>query len=90
MLALADKLDGALVVVGNAPTALLALLDLVDAGRCRPALVIGTPVGLVAASEAKAELIQRDVPYLTVLGPRGGSAIAAAALNGLLRLAARG
>jgi precorrin-8X/cobalt-precorrin-8 methylmutase len=90
ILALADKLEGTVVVIGNAPTALLALLDLVDGGRCQPALVIGTPVGLVAASEAKAELIRREVPYVTVLGPRGGSAIAAAALNGLLRLAVRG
>jgi precorrin-8X/cobalt-precorrin-8 methylmutase len=75
------------VVVGNAPTALLALLDAVDEGRASPALVVGTPVGLVAAAEAKEELVQRAVPFITVLGTRGGSAIAAAALNALLRMA---
>ena len=84
---LAGTLDRAVAVVGNAPTALLALLDAVDQGRTRPALIIGTPVGLVAASEAKQELIERAIPYVTVLGTRGGSAMAAAALNALLRLA---
>lgn len=83
---LASQLDGAVVAIGNAPTALLALLDAVDAGQARPALIIGTPVGLVAASEAKEELVRRTVPYVTVLGTRGGSAIAVAALNALLRM----
>lgn len=86
----ADELDEAVVVVGNAPTALLALLDAVDDGRARPALIIGTPVGLIAASEAKDELLERAIPSITVLGTRGGSAIAAAALNALLRLATGG
>jgi precorrin-8X/cobalt-precorrin-8 methylmutase len=80
-------LDDGVVVIGTAPTALLTLLDAVDQGRARPALIIGTPVGLVAASEAKDELIKRPIPYVTVLGTRGGSAMAAAALNALLRLA---
>jgi precorrin-8X/cobalt-precorrin-8 methylmutase len=87
---LTQRLDGAVVVVGNAPTALLALLDALDDGRARPALIIGTPVGLVAASEAKDELTRRSIPYITVLGTRGGSAIAAAALNALLKLATGG
>ena len=87
---LAHRLDGAVVVIGNAPTALLALLDAMDDGRARPALIIGTPVGLVAASEAKDELTRRSTPYITVLGTRGGSAIAAAALNALLKLATEG
>ncbi len=87
MIALADGLVGGIVVVGNAPTALLALLDLVDAGRARPAVIIGTPVGFVAAAEAKAELAARATPLITVEGSRGGSAIAAAAANALLRLA---
>lgn len=82
----ADGLDGAVVAIGNAPTALLALLDLVDAGRCRPAMIIGTPVGFVNAAESKDELIQRDVPYATVLGYRGGSAMATAAVNALLKI----
>lgn len=85
---LAPELDGAVVAVGNAPTALLALLDAVDEGRARPALIIGTPVGLVAAAESKEELARRGVPFVTLLGRRGGSAAAAAALNALARLAA--
>lgn len=80
-------LTGAIVVIGNAPTALLALLDLVDEGRCRPALVIGTPVGFVNAAESKDELLQRQIPFVTLLGYRGGSAIAAAATNALLKIA---
>jgi precorrin-8X/cobalt-precorrin-8 methylmutase len=84
---LADRLSNAVVVIGNAPTALLALLDAIDTARCRPALIIGTPVGLIAAAEAKSELTARSIPYVTVLGSRGGSAIAAAALNALLRMA---
>lgn len=80
--------DGAVCVFGTAPTALLALLDEMDAGRARPALIIGTPVGFVAAAEAKEELERRDVPYITVRGTRGGAALAAAAANALLRMAA--
>jgi precorrin isomerase len=83
---LAGALDGGIAVVGTAPTALLALLDLVDAGRCRPAAVLATPVGLVAAAEAKEELRARGrgLPYVTVRGSRGGSPRAAAAANALL------
>lgn len=88
MAAVADGLSGGIAVIGNAPTALLALLDLVDAGRAQPAVIIGAPVGFVAAAEAKAELATRATPHITVLGTRGGSAVAAAALNALLRLAA--
>ena len=81
--------DG-VVIVGNAPTALLSLLDLVDAGQATPALIIGMPVGFVAATEAKAELARRAVPFITIEGTRGGSALAAAAANALLRMAAAG
>lgn len=87
---LAPKLTDAVVAIGNAPTALLALLDLVDAGIARPAAIVGMPVGFVAAPESKAELMQRDIPYITVEGPRGGSAMAAATLNALLLLARDG
>jgi precorrin-8X/cobalt-precorrin-8 methylmutase len=90
MRALRPYLDGALVVVGNAPTALLALLDLIDAGTVRPACVVGMPVGFVAAAESKAELLRRDLPAIVIEGTRGGSAPAAAALNALLRLALDG
>jgi uroporphyrinogen III methyltransferase/synthase len=78
--------DG-IVVIGNAPTALLSLLDLVDAGQVRPALIVGVPVGFVAAAESKAELAARAVPFMTIEGTRGGSALAAAAINALLQLA---
>jgi precorrin-8X/cobalt-precorrin-8 methylmutase len=84
---LAGRLARALLVVGNAPTALLEVLDLVDAGNAPPAAIVGMPVGLVAASESKAELIRRPIPWATVLGTRGGSPLAAAAVNALLELA---
>lgn len=87
---LAQRLTGSVVVVGNAPTALLSLLDLVDAGVVLPSLIIGMPVGFVAASESKEELAARDVPFITIEGTRGGSAVAAAAANALLRLATTG
>lgn len=88
---LAADLDGGLAVIGTSPTALLALLDMVDAGRCRPAAVVATPVGLVAAAEAKEELRARGdvLPYATLRGSRGGSPLAAAAVNALLAEAGR-
>jgi precorrin-8X/cobalt-precorrin-8 methylmutase len=85
---LAPDIAGSVAVIGNAPTALLSLLDLVDAGVSRPALIIGTPVGFVAAAEAKTELMAREVPYVTVEGTRGGTALAVSAVNTLLRRAA--
>ncbi|MDV2989747.1 MAG: precorrin-8X methylmutase [Dehalogenimonas sp.] len=84
---LADRIDGAIVAIGNAPTALYALLELVDAGQIRPALVIGMPVGFVQAKESKEALVKRNVPYITVRGTRGGSNLAAAAVNALMKLA---
>lgn len=80
-------LDGALVVVGNAPTALYELLRLVDAGA-RPALVVGVPVGFVNTVESKEALIARaDVPWIVTVGRKGGSTVAVAIVNALLRLA---
>ena len=90
MLALGSRLDGAVVAIGNAPTALLALLDLVDAGVARPALILGFPVGYVAAAESKEELLRRDIPYVALRGRRGGTPMAVAAANTLLRLATAG
>lgn len=84
---LAPRLNGAVCAIGNAPTALLALLDAVDAGIARPALIIGMPVGFVAATEAKAELMARPIPHIAIAGTRGGSPPTAAAVNALLRLA---
>lgn len=79
------RLSGAIVAIGNAPTALFHLLDLIDAGGPRPAAIFAFPVGFVGAAESKEALIEADlgIPYLTVRGRRGGSAITAAAVNAL-------
>src|SRR5690606_32350065 len=79
-----DRLAGAVVVIGNAPTALFHLLDMIGAGDPRPAAIIGVPVGFVGAAESKERLIaDAPAPFLTVRGRRGGSAIASAAFNAL-------
>ncbi len=80
-----ERLDGALVVIGNAPTALFHLLDLAAAGGPRPAAVIGIPVGFIGAAESKVALARQQLglEYLVVHGRRGGSAISAAAVNAL-------
>jgi precorrin-8X/cobalt-precorrin-8 methylmutase len=85
MALLADRLEGAVVAIGNAPTALFRLLELLDAGAPRPALILGFPVGFVGAAESKAELARdpRGTVFVTLLGRRGGSAMAAAAVNAL-------
>ena len=78
------RLDGAVVAIGNAPTALFHLLGLLDEGAARPACIVGMPVGFVGAAESKEALIAHArVPFITVKGRKGGSAIAAAALNAL-------
>lgn len=87
---LAPQMESAVVAVGNAPTALLALLDLIRNGEVSPALVIGMPVGFVACAESKDELIATDVPYMTIVGRRGGSSAAAATVNALLGLMSHG
>jgi precorrin-8X/cobalt-precorrin-8 methylmutase len=78
-------LAGAVVAIGNAPTALFRLLELLDAGANKPALILGMPVGFVGAAESKAELAanSRGVPFITIHGRRGGSAMTAAAINAL-------
>jgi precorrin-8X/cobalt-precorrin-8 methylmutase len=80
-----ERLQSAVVAIGNAPTALFHLLDLVESGGPRPAAVFGFPVGFVGAVESKQALIDANlgIPYLTLRGRRGGSAIAAAAINAL-------
>lgn len=82
-----DRLGGAIVVIGNAPTALFHLLELIEAGAPKPAAIIATPVGFVGAAESKDELTcnPHGVPFITLLGRRGGSAIASAALNGIAK-----
>jgi len=85
--AVADQLDQAIYVVGNAPTALLRLIELVSAGKARPALIVGLPVGFVNAAESKAALLDLDVPFITNVGRKGGSNVAAAVVNALIILA---
>ena len=82
-------LDGSIAAVGNAPTALLALLDLVREGAVKPALIIGMPVGFIACAESKQELAKTDIPYISIWDRRGGSSAAAATVNALLGLALR-
>lgn len=83
-----DRLDGAVVAIGNAPTALFHLLEMLHDGAPRPAAIVGMPVGFVGSAESKVALAQHDlpggpIPWLVVHGRRGGSAMAAAALNAL-------
>ena len=78
-----DRLEGAVVAIGNAPTALFHLLDLVAAGGPRPAAVLGIPVGFIGAAESKEALLASDLEHLVIRGRRGGSAIVSAAVNAL-------
>jgi precorrin-8X/cobalt-precorrin-8 methylmutase len=78
-----DRLDGAVVAIGNAPTALFHLLEMVAAGAPRPAAVLGIPVGFIGAVESKEALAASDLEHLVVRGRRGGSAITAAAVNAI-------
>lgn len=82
-------LDGAVVAIGNAPTALFRLLEMLAEGAPRPAAILAFPVGFIGAAESKEALIATDldVPFLTLRGRRGGSALAAAAVNALARAA---
>jgi precorrin-8X/cobalt-precorrin-8 methylmutase len=84
---LGDRLDGAVVAIGNAPTALFRLIEMLDAGAPRPAAILGIPVGFVGAAESKEALAANNqrIPYLIVRGRIGGSAMAAAAINALAR-----
>ena len=81
----AERLEGAVVAIGNAPTALFHLLELLDEGAPRPALILGFPVGFVGAAESKAELADnpRGCEFVALRGRRGGSAMASAAVNAL-------
>jgi precorrin-8X/cobalt-precorrin-8 methylmutase len=82
-----DRLEGAVVAIGNAPTSLFRLLEMLDEGAPRPAAILGIPVGFVGAAESKEALIAnpRGVPFIAVRGRVGGSAMTAAAVNGLAR-----
>ncbi len=82
-----DQYKDGIVAIGNAPTALFELIDLIKEGKASPALIVGVPVGFVGARESKVELAELDVPFITNLDRRGGSPIAAAIVNGLIALA---
>ena len=78
-----SDMEGGIYVIGNAPTALLHLIDLIKTGKAAPALIIGLPVGFVNAAESKAALLETDYPYITNVGRKGGSNIAASVINAL-------
>ncbi|MFI6909813.1 precorrin-8X methylmutase [Nonomuraea sp. NPDC050394] len=78
-----DRLDGAVVAIGNAPTALFRLLEIVAEGGPRPAAVLGIPVGFIGAAESKQALAESGLEHLVVRGRRGGSAMTAAAVNAI-------
>ncbi|BDQ35557.1 precorrin-8X methylmutase [Pseudodesulfovibrio portus] len=83
-----DELKPDIWVVGNAPTALIRLVEHVDSGMAAPALVVGMPVGFVNAAESKALLMSRKIPYISIEGRKGGSALAASVVNALAVLCA--
>ena len=83
----ASFLDGGIIAIGNAPTALLRLLDLLEEGAVKPALIVGMPVGFVQAEESKAALHETGYPYITALGRKGGSPVTASVINALAVMA---
>ena len=87
MRASAGDMEGGIVLIGNAPTALLEVIRMVRDGEARPALVIGIPVGFISAAESKERLARAETEYITNRGRKGGSPSAAAILNALLRMA---
>src|SRR5574338_349585 len=86
----AKEMDGAIVVIGNAPTALLEVIQMIKEKAAKPSLVIGIPVGFVCAAESKDELQTVDVPYITNKGRKGGSPCAAAIVNALYKIIREG
>jgi len=82
----AKEMDGGIVAIGNAPTALYEVINMVKEGVTRPALVVGIPVGFVSAPESKEELARADVPFITNIGRKGGSPAASSIMNAILLL----
>jgi len=76
-----------LVVIGSSPTALIALLDLVESGHTKPSLIVGMPVGFIGVSDSKSRLLNSECPYIVLEGSKGGASLAASAINALLRAA---
>ncbi|MFB3766207.1 MAG: precorrin-8X methylmutase [Methanotrichaceae archaeon] len=89
VLAFQNELSDAIVVIGNAPSALMSLCELIKSGISEPALVIGTPVGFVNADKSKELLRELDVPSISTVGTRGGTPIAVAAINEIINMYAR-
>jgi len=85
-----EDMNGGIVVIGNAPTALLEVMEMIREGITKPALVIGIPVGFVSAVESKEELAKMDIPFITNLGRKGGSPCASAIVNALYKLLRQG
>ena len=85
----ASEMNGGIVAIGNAPTALYEVLKMVKEGITKPALIIGIPVGFIAAAESKDELCSSNIPFITNVGRKGGSSCAAAAINALFKLIRR-
>ena len=85
-----EDMNGGIVVIGNAPTALLEVMEMVGEGITKPALVIGIPVGFVSAVESKEELAKMDMPFITNQGRKGGSPCASAIVNALYKLLRQG
>lgn len=85
-----NLMDGAVIAIGNAPTALFEVCELIKRNRVAPALVIGVPVGFVGASDSKKELASLDIPYITNTGTKGGSSVACAITNAILKIAKEG
>ena len=85
-----EDMNGGIVVIGNAPTALLEVMEMVREGITKPALVIGIPVGFVSAVESKEELAKMDMPFITNQGRKGGSPCASAIVNALYKLLRQG
>ncbi|GAB6142970.1 precorrin-8X methylmutase [Desulfocicer niacini] len=84
-----EKMDGAIYVVGNAPTALLRLIELIRKNKIKPALIVGLPVGFVNAAESKADLMILDFPHISNRGRKGGSNVAASIINAMAIMAAK-
>lgn len=80
------SMNGGIVVIGNAPSALFELCSLVKEGKARPALIVGLPVGFVGAKESKKRLLDLNIPYITNRSRKGGSAVAAAVINAILKI----
>ena len=85
-----EDMNGGIVVIGNAPTALLEVMEMIKEGITKPALVIGIPVGFVSAVESKDELAKMDIPFITNQGRKGGSPCASAIVNALYKLVRQG